>query len=417
MDRIIPAHLRKIRSVKWNVIYDEKNFLYCVIRHLWPDETSEITHGGKIPRAYLDKFNLKGIKFPLNYNQVGSFVKKNKHLPLTVRIFFESEKKVCILDTFSNKSKSKKKTSTSSGGNILNLLLIKTDDDYKRANPRGIDTESLPPTLTQLRHTHHFFTITNVRAFLNNRKNNLRLLALAKAEPDKKRKINFYSNHYCETCLLEFRSKAKQIRHQKICQRDKQSVLYPKKGEYLNFTRRRNCFKAPVIGFADFECFLKPVTKNEEQTQQCVKCQKQSQRCDCDISANVVLNTHKACGYSVCFVDSDNEVFFQETYSGEDAVQVFIDSMDDYYEIVRERKQRFRKTNKINATQEEWHRYHLQTECHICEAPIKDESHLYRKVPDHDHVTGKLLGAAHLLCSLQRQGPRLTPIYFHNAQG
>ena len=408
---LVPSHLKKIRSVKWNVIYDEKNFLYCVIRHLWP-ETSKISNGKKIPQHYLDRFNLKGIKLPLTYNRIASFVRKNRHLPLTVRIFFESEKQVSVLDTFSNEAKGKKKSLR--GGNILNLLLIKSDQDYEDADPIDIDTGSLPPTFTQLRHTHHFFTITNVRAFLNNRKDNLCFSSPALRG---KKRINFYNNYYCETCLLEFRSKAKKIRHQKICQRDKQSVLYPKKGDYLNFTKRRNCFKAPVIGFADFECYLKPVTKEEEQSQQCVKCQKQSRRCDCDISANAVLNKHKACGYSVCFVDSDNKVFFQETYSGEDAVRVFLDKMDDYHEIVQKRKQRFRKTDKINATQEEWRHYHQETNCHICTAPIKDESHLYRKVPDHDHVSGRLLGAAHLLCNLQRQGPYMTPIYFHNAQG
>ena len=405
---LVPSYLKKIRSVKWDFIYDEKNFLYCVIRHLWP-ETNKFIDGTKIPRAYFDKLNLKGIKFPFTYPQIASFVKKNKHLALTIRIFFESEKQVCVLDTFSNVAKGKRKTTPP--GNILNLLLMKSDDDYKAANPFYIKSESLPQTLTRLRHTHHFFTISRVRAFLNNRKNNL----CFQFSPDKK--INFYNYYYCETCLLEFRSKKKKNRHEKICQRDKQSIEYPRKGDYLNFTKRRNCFKAPVIGFADFECFLKPVTKEEEQSQQCVKCQKQSHRCDCDISANVVLNNHRACGYSICFVDSENDVFFQETYSGEDAVQVFLDKMDNYHEIVQKRKQRFRKTDKIIATQSEWFHYHQQTICHICKEPFKSETQLYRKVPDHDHVTGRMVGAAHLLCNLQRQGPYLTPIYFHNAQG
>ena len=43
---LVPSHLKKIRSVKWNDIYDEKNFLYCVIRHLWP-ETDKISKGEK----------------------------------------------------------------------------------------------------------------------------------------------------------------------------------------------------------------------------------------------------------------------------------------------------------------------------------------------------------------------------------
>ena len=410
----VPDHLRKIRSVNWNVIYDEKNFLYCVIRHLWP-EMKKFNDCNKIPRSYIDKFNLRGIKFPLTYSRLNKFLKNNSHLKLTVRIFFESEKQVCVLDTLSNvkKKKGEKKKKKNNLDNILNLLLIKCDKKVEKANPIGIDTESFS-TFTRLEHQHHFFTITNIRAFLNNRKNNLCVPSAAAAA---KKGINFYNYYYCDTCLLEFRSKNKKIRHQQICQRDKQSIRYPKKGDTLHFSKRRNCFKAPVIGFADFECFLKPVSKDEEQLQQCVKCKKQSRRCDCDISANAIINRHKACGYSICFVDSNHEVFFQETYAGEDAVEVFLQRTDEYHAIVQKRKQRFRKTDKIKATEEEWQRYREESKCHICRGFLKNESHLYRKVPDHDHVSGKLLGAAHLLCNLQRQGPYLTPIYFHNAQG
>ena len=44
-------------------------------------------------------------------------------------------------------------------------------------------------------------------------------------------------------------------------------------------------------------------------------------------------------------------------------------------------------------------------------------SRLYKKVVDHDHVTGNIVQAAHSICNLQRQGPFRTPIYFHNAKG
>ena len=48
---------------------------------------------------------------------------------------------------------------------------------------------------------------------------------------------------------------------------------------------------------------------------------------------------------------------------------------------------------------------------------LKNEPRIYRKVLDHDHVTGKIMGAAHSLCNLTRSGPYHTPIFFHNAQG
>ena len=55
--------------------------------------------------------------------------------------------------------------------------------------------------------------------------------------------------------------------------------------------------------------------------------------------------------------------------------------------------------------------------CHICGGQFKNESRSYRKVLDHDHVTGKIMGAAHSLCNLTRSGPFHTPIFFHNPQG
>ena len=96
---------------------------------------------------------------------------------------------------------------------------------------------------------------------------------------------------------------------------------------------------------------------------------------------------------------------------------MFLDKMLEYHTIVEERKQKFRSVEQIKASSKEWEKYHAVANCHICLQPFEAENHLYRRVPDHDHVTGKMMGAAHLICNLQRQGPYLTPIYFHNAQG
>ena len=116
-------------------------------------------------------------------------------------------------------------------------------------------------------------------------------------------------------------------------------------------------------------------------------------------------------------MDSDNDVFFQETYSGDDAVEVFLSKLAHYGKIVDERKQRFRKRSDVKASAEEWERYHEATHCHICEKEFKPRLKLYKKVVDHDHVSGGKMRAAHLICNLHRQGPFHTSIYFHNGQG
>ena len=391
----VAEYLLKSRSVRWRTTYDEKNFLYCVIRHLWP-ATENIRRYAQFPAKYMRKFDLNGITFPLNFKQINKFVKKNNHLPLTIRVFFESEEEICVLDTFSNIRDKRKKYK-----NTLNLLLLKSDPSMPLR-----DDESIPSsisTLKDLEQQHHFFTIRNIRSFLNSRKKNL---WKASNEP---------KHYYCEVCLMNFTSKRKKDSHHELCQEDKQSVFYPEKGSTLNFSNQKNCFKAPVIGFADFECYMEKDAMQEEKV--CKKCNKNSLKCDCEKSSSRVLNTHKACGYSVCFVDSENDVFYQETYSGDDAVEVFLLKLPDYGEIVNNRKQRFRKTSQIVASDEDWEKYREATICHICEKKFINTSRSYKKVVDHDHVSGSIIQAAHAICNLQRQGPFLTPIYFHNGQG
>ena len=167
-------------------MYDEKNFLYCVVRHLWPLQTGHISHFKNIPARYLDRFNLEEMKFPLQYKQINKFVQKNNHLKLNIRVLYDDENKVSVMDTFSNRTNDKNKTK-----NILNLLMLKYDGSYKEADPDAIKTESFS-SLHQLEHEYHFFTIKNMNAYLNMRKFSCSL---------NKKRVN---NYYCETCLLRF---------------------------------------------------------------------------------------------------------------------------------------------------------------------------------------------------------------------
>ena len=95
--------------------------------------------------------------------------------------------------------------------------------------------------------------------------------------------------------------------HRQHCQNDKQRIVYPDEGDSINYRNQKNAFKAPVIGFADFECFMEK--SDQEQVEGCKKCDKNPISCQCDISASVDQCKHKACAYSVCFVDSENDVF------------------------------------------------------------------------------------------------------------
>ena len=250
-----------------------------------------------------------------------------------------------------------------------------------------------------LNQQHHFFKITKLQGFLNNRAG---LLSNNKAG----RQMYIH----CEKCLLHFRSKSKKEKHERICY-DKQRTTYPCKNAAISFSNHKHKFKAPVVGFCDFESVLQ---RNKERSK-CRLCSKLE--CLCAFPTSDDINVHRPVGYSLIFVDSDNKVFFQEEYLGEDAAKRFLDWLPLYEQIVGERKQKFRDVFETKATPEEWQMFRKATVCHICGLRFAAHPKKYRKVLDHDHVTGKIMGAAHSLCNLTRSGPYHTPIFFHNAQG
>ena len=69
------------------------------------------------------------------------------------------------------------------------------------------------------------------------------------------------------------------------------------------------------------------------------------------------INVHRPVGYSLLFVDSNDEVFLQDEYVGEDAAKHFLDQSPHYEKIVEERKQKFSDVQKIKASPREWQMY------------------------------------------------------------
>ena len=139
--------------------------------------------------------------------------------------------------------------------------------------------------------------------------------------------------------------------------------------------------------------------------------------CVCPFPTSSDINTHRPVAYSILFVDSNNQVLFQEEYVRTDAAKKFLERLSHYEEKVEERKQKFKSVKKMKATPQDWCLYKKATTCHICYKPFQNFNPEKQKVADHDHVTGKMVGAAHRDCNLARNGGYYTPIYFHNAQG
>ena len=73
------------------------------------------------------------------------------------------------------------------------------------------------------------------------------------------------------------------------------------------------------MGFCNFESVLQ---RNKERSK-CRLCSKLE--CLCAFPTSDDINVHRLAGYSLLFVDSNDEVFFQEEYLGEDAAKQLLE--------------------------------------------------------------------------------------------
>ena len=78
----------------------------------------------------------------------------------------------------------------------------------------------------------------------------------------------------------------------------------------------------------------------------------------------------------------------------------------------------FETNLELEITPQEEESFQLAEECWICEQPFTEGTEL-RKVRDHDHLTGKCRGAAHIICNIncKQRSSSFVPMFFHNFSG
>ena len=195
---------------------------------------------------------------------------------------------------------------------------------------------------------------------------------------------------HCERCLQGFWRKEVLDSHLVECNQFKTQRIRMPKDTHIKFTNYRKQIKAPIIIVADFECLLKPVL--DEST-----------------SRTTTINKHIPSGFAykvVSYIPEYNKPTV--VYRGEGCEDVFV------VELLREHEKALELLETdlpITISKQEEQQFEFATICHICDKPLSDD-----KVRDHNHYTGKYVGAAHNSCNLNfhlKKSKRI-PVVIHN---
>ena len=201
---------------------------------------------------------------------------------------------------------------------------------------------------------------------------------------------------YCLNCFHSYRTLNKLEKHGRVCNNhDYYHVDMPEAGKsILKYSSGDKSLKVPFIIYADLECLLK-----KEQS-----CQNNPKNSSTPRKAK-----DKPSGYSLSLNCS-----FDETKNRRKMYR-----RKDLKELATEITN-YKEKEMIPSTDKEIKSYVEQKVCHICKEKFsydknkKSEYHLYHKVRDHCHYTGKFRGAAHNICNLRHKVPKKIPIVFHN---
>ena len=307
-------------------------------------------------RINSEKFNRKGIGFPVSLKQIDKFEKQN---PFAVNVFGIEGEKVYPLRISKEREKQ-----------VINLLLISKGE------------------------TTHYCWV----------KNKSRLLS---SQVSKYKSSRFF----CDRCINHFPNKPAREKHLEYCSNNEAvRIEFPrhkdKDGEeldcpvFLNFKNFNRSMRVPFVIYADFECFT-------ENIQTCYPNESRS--------FTNQYQHHKPSGFCYLVKCFDDELMkpklvqYTAESANEDISKKFIDSIE--YEI-RSIYKEFKFKKKIQMTRKDEIAFQNAGICHICDQKLDND-----KVHDHCHLTGKYRGAAHDYCNKNYQIPKFFPVIFHNLTG
>ncbi|XP_078350774.1 uncharacterized protein LOC144635553 [Oculina patagonica] len=171
-----------------------------------------------------------------------------------------------------------------------------------------------------------------------------------------------HAKHFCMMCLTGFTRADLLENHEKHCNGMNgrpTRIEMPEEGKNtLSFQNHHKQMRAPYVIYADFEALVRKI-------QGCERGPESKQK-----SYTEKTEQHEACGFAYTVVRSDGRNERPVVYRGENAVEVFLNCLQEEEKKIRNS---LSSPKPLVMTAIDWEKFKNATDCHICEKSlIKD---------------------------------------------
>ena len=350
-------------------ISDEKCFLSAVAQHFLHGSHT----GAALENWINENLNVKSLSFPLEVSKIAKFEKQNTQLGIRINCFLK-EGNQCYPIYRSDEM----------GGSTISLVLIAYTC---KGSPRPY---------------YHYVYSKDIDGFLN--------MHLSHTNARRKQ-----TTVHCDNCLTSFNCAESLETHRSLCLKNETQLIKIVNSGYKEFDGHLKKYGHPYIGVVDFESALVPTERMKHPT--CKNCQSNGPKDLCRHSTFEQNEQVPVC-YSLIFIDRNRNIVFSRCETGPNIMPLFFKALEDARDYLMPKLQ----AHKENTfwTQQEENKFHEAKECHVCHKPFSNDPQdcgKYKKVRDHDHDTGKPVGACHWICNNRRRVKRKLIVYAHNLQG
>jgi len=324
---------------------DNQCFKWCIARALIPAKREIEKSPDRITkhlRKQAESLNFKGIEFPMNLQAIDKFERLNPEI--SVNVFgFDNITKVYPL-----------RISKFKGQKEIDLLLLENK---------------------------HYCLVKNLS----------RLMSMQTSKRHGEIVI-------CRRCLNHFPNEKALEKHEENCQNHEAiKIVLPENGSVLQFKNHKHSMRVPIVVYADFESFPKPIDSCQPDPNRSF-----TKACQKDEPSGF-------CFYVKCLDKYSEPILFTKTREEENVAGIFVDMLEKETDRVWSSE-----VKEMIFSEDDRAKFEKAREFWICQKPFEVSDD---KVRDHCHFSGQFRGAAHNKCNPLFRKPKHVPVIFHNLSG